>query len=73
MKPDDFRTDAENQWCPGCSNFGILSALRNALASIGKKPGEICLVSGIGQAAKMPHYVKANFFNGLHGRGSSCS
>jgi 2-oxoglutarate ferredoxin oxidoreductase subunit beta len=68
MKPDDFRTDAENQWCPGCPNFGILSALRNALASIGKKPEEICLVSGIGQAAKMPHYVKANFFNGLHGR-----
>ncbi len=26
------------------------------------------LVSGIGQAAKMPHYVNASFFNGLHGR-----
>ena len=26
------------------------------------------LVSGIGQAAKMPHYIDANFFNGLHGR-----
>jgi 2-oxoglutarate ferredoxin oxidoreductase subunit beta len=26
------------------------------------------LVSGIGQAAKLPHYTKANVFNGLHGR-----
>jgi 2-oxoglutarate ferredoxin oxidoreductase subunit beta len=33
-----------------------------------KSPHEICLVSGIGQAAKLPHYLKCNFFNGLHGR-----
>ncbi len=26
------------------------------------------MVSGIGQAAKMPHYLRVNFFNGLHGR-----
>jgi 2-oxoglutarate ferredoxin oxidoreductase subunit beta len=26
------------------------------------------VVSGIGQAAKMPHYIKVNGFNGLHGR-----
>lgn len=25
-------------------------------------------VSGIGQAAKAPHYINANLFNGLHGR-----
>jgi 2-oxoglutarate ferredoxin oxidoreductase subunit beta len=27
------------------------------------------MVSGIGQAAKMPQYIDSNFFNGLHGRG----
>jgi 2-oxoglutarate/2-oxoacid ferredoxin oxidoreductase subunit beta len=68
MKADDFRTEAENQWCPGCPNFGIWAALRSALAVFGRPPEQICLVSGIGQAAKMPHYIKANFFNGLHGR-----
>jgi 2-oxoglutarate ferredoxin oxidoreductase subunit beta len=26
------------------------------------------MVSGIGQAAKTPHYLRTNFFNGLHGR-----
>ena len=25
-------------------------------------------MSGIGQAAKMPHYIRCNCFNGLHGR-----
>jgi len=35
---------------------------------LGRKPNEVLLVSGIGQAAKLPHYVRCNCFNGLHGR-----
>ena len=65
---EDYRSDAENQWCPGCPNFGILTALKQALIALDKKPEELCLISGIGQAAKLPHYLKCNFFNGLHGR-----
>jgi len=55
-------------WCPGCGNFAILEAVKGALADLGKTPGEVVVVSGIGQAAKAPHYMKVNFFNGLHGR-----
>jgi len=55
-------------WCPGCGNFGILSILKEVLADLGKRPEELVLVSGIGQAAKIPHYLKTHFFNGLHGR-----
>jgi 2-oxoglutarate ferredoxin oxidoreductase subunit beta len=55
-------------WCPGCGNFGILSAVKKALANLGKPPEEVLLVSGIGQAAKLPHYARAHVFNGLHGR-----
>jgi 2-oxoglutarate ferredoxin oxidoreductase subunit beta len=65
---EEYQSDAENQWCPGCPNFGILKALKNALVTLDKKPEEVCLVSGIGQAAKLPHYLRCNFFNGLHGR-----
>ena len=54
-------------WCPGCGNFGILSALKNALAELDIAPEELVVVSGIGQAAKIPHYLKCNAFNGLHG------
>ncbi|WP_176237315.1 hypothetical protein [Candidatus Hakubella thermalkaliphila] len=35
---------------------------------LGKSPHELLLVSGIGQASKLPHYLKCNTFNGLHGR-----
>lgn len=64
----DYKSDVEIQWCPGCPNHGILQALKMALVELEKAPHEICLVSGIGQAAKLPHYLKCNFFNGLHGR-----
>ena len=55
-------------WCPGCGNFGILDILKNALAELEIAPQKMVIVSGIGQAAKLPHYLKTNFFNGLHGR-----
>ncbi|MBN2109781.1 MAG: 2-oxoacid:ferredoxin oxidoreductase subunit beta [Methanosarcinaceae archaeon] len=58
----------ETAWCPGCGNFGILRALKNALVDTGRSPGDVLLVSGIGQSGKLPHYLKCNFFNGLHGR-----
>ncbi|MGC1402505.1 MAG: 2-oxoacid:ferredoxin oxidoreductase subunit beta [Thermodesulfobacteriota bacterium] len=58
----------ETAWCPGCGNFSILKAVKQALVGLGLRPQEVLLVSGIGQAAKAPHYLRANVFNGLHGR-----
>jgi len=58
----------ETAWCPGCGNFSILEAVKQGLADSGIAPHEVLLVSGIGQAAKAPHYLNANVFNGLHGR-----
>jgi 2-oxoglutarate ferredoxin oxidoreductase subunit beta len=60
--------DIDIAWCPGCGNFPILKTLKLALAELQIKPTDIVLVSGIGQAAKIPHYFKTNVFNGLHGR-----
>ncbi len=68
MELKDFDSSDPVAWCGGCGNFGMQAALKTALVKLGKKPQELLLVSGIGQAAKMPHYINANFFNGLHGR-----
>lgn len=67
-KQDPFANDVEIQWCPGCPNYSILEAFKIAFKTLGKAPRDVCLVSGIGQAAKLPHYLQCNFFNGLHGR-----
>jgi len=60
--------DYETAWCPGCGNFSILKAVKQALVASQLKPHNVLFVSGIGQAAKAPHYLNANVFNGLHGR-----
>lgn len=55
-------------WCPGCGNYAMLTALKEALAELEIDPERLVVVSGIGQAAKAPHYYRCNLFNGLHGR-----
>ncbi|MBS3731551.1 MAG: 2-oxoacid ferredoxin oxidoreductase [Desulfobacterales bacterium] len=64
----DYQCDFENKWCPGCGNFGVLNAMKNALAALALPPEKVLIVSGIGQAAKTPHFLRCNFFHGLHGR-----
>jgi 2-oxoglutarate/2-oxoacid ferredoxin oxidoreductase subunit beta len=63
--------DIDIAWCPGCGNYAILRTLKQALAELEISPTNLVLVSGIGQAAKAPHYFKTNVFNGLHGRALS--
>ncbi|HPQ69940.1 MAG TPA: thiamine pyrophosphate-dependent enzyme [bacterium] len=64
----DYQNDVPNQWCPGCGNFPILDAVKMALVELQLAPQDVLLVSGIGQAPKLPHYLRVNAFNGLHGR-----
>lgn len=64
---DDFKGQ-KPAWCPGCGNFAILRILKSALIDLGLEPHQFTMVSGIGQAGKLPHYLKCNTFNGLHGR-----
>jgi len=61
-------SDNQPAWCPGCGNFPILKTFDEAVDEAGLDRKRLVLVSGIGQAAKFPHYTRANVFNGLHGR-----
>ncbi|MCR3921504.1 MAG: 2-oxoacid:ferredoxin oxidoreductase subunit beta [Firmicutes bacterium] len=66
-KAQEYLT-SETAWCPGCGNFAIRDAVAAALAELDFAPHQVLMCSGIGQAAKMPHYLRVNGFNGLHGR-----
>ena len=63
-----FNGGQKSTWCPGCGDFGILAALKQALAGLDLHPHEVLLVSGIGCGSKLPHYMKANGYNSIHGR-----
>ncbi len=58
----------ETAWCPGCGNFSIRKAVVKALVELGLPPHKAVFSTGIGQAAKAPHYIRVNTLNGLHGR-----
>jgi len=64
----DFEGRERPTWCPGCGNFGILNAIKMALAERDIAPHEILIVTGIGCGSKLPHYMKVNGFHTLHGR-----
>jgi 2-oxoglutarate/2-oxoacid ferredoxin oxidoreductase subunit beta len=64
----DYAQSMPIAWCPGCGNFSILQAFRKTMVALNLEPHQILMVSGIGQAPKLPHYTHGNVFNGLHGR-----
>ena len=65
---NDFNVKERMQWCPGCGNFGLMGAVKGALADLEKNLHEVVIVSGIGCSGKVPHYVNTYGFEGLHGR-----
>lgn len=64
----DFDVKEKLQWCPGCGNYGLISALKGALAELGIPQHETAIASGIGCSSKLPHYVNTYGFEGIHGR-----
>ena len=64
----DLATPEIINWCPGCGNFGVLSAFKNTLVELGFEREQVVLVSGIGCHGKMVNYVNINGFHGIHGR-----
>lgn len=63
-----IRQGCDIAWCPGCGNYAILKLMSTVMAELKLDRQRTVLVSGIGQAAKIPQYLEVHFFNGLHGR-----
>ena len=61
----ELGTYAQNTWCPGCGNFGILTSIKKALADLeedGLDLNKVAIVSGIGCHAKIVDYINVNTF-----------
>ena len=63
-----FKERETTSWCPGCGNFPLRKALKDSLNEMDLNYEDVVMFTGIGQAAKMPHFLKINGYNGLHGR-----
>ena len=63
-----FDTGVRPQWCPGCGNYGVLAAVRAALADLGFRREDVVAVAGIGCHGRMTEYLDVNAFHAIHGR-----
>ena len=64
----EYRSKALPTWCPGCGYFSISEGVTSALNTLGIKPKDTVVVSGIGCASRFPFFVNAYGFHTLHGR-----
>jgi pyruvate ferredoxin oxidoreductase beta subunit len=67
---EDFTPGIEPQatWCPGCGDFGVLKALKQAMPEVGRTPDETLLVTGIGCSGKLSSYFESYGYHSIHGR-----
>ena len=68
---DQLATTAENTWCPGCGNFGILNAMKKAISMLeqhGIPRDHVIISSGIGCHGKIFDYVNLSGLYSIHGR-----
>lgn len=73
--PQDFKSDQEVKWCPGCGNHFILNAVTKALPEVAEalnyQHQRFTFVSGIGCSSRFPYYVHTYGFHGIHGRAAA--
>jgi 2-oxoglutarate ferredoxin oxidoreductase subunit beta len=63
-----YNNQVKVTWCPGCGDYGILNAVKSALAQLEIYPHEVLFFSGIGCGSTLPDYTNANAFTTIHGR-----
>lgn len=69
----DFDTVARPDWCPGCGDFGIQVAIKQALTALQLEPHKVALVTDIGCSSKMTHWINTYGLHSLHGRAVACA
>lgn len=68
LKLSDLSTPCVPTWCPGCGNFGLWTAFKQAAVTVGWDNTNSVLVAGIGCHGHILNFIKLTSFEGLHGR-----
>lgn len=65
---NQYNTVCPPTWCPGCGNYGVFTALKQALTTMNIKPYNVVTITDIGCAGNMADFINTNVFHALHGR-----
>jgi len=69
----DWTSDQEPRWCPGCGDYGILTAVQMLMPTLGVRRENTVFISGIGCAARFPYYMDTYGMHSIHGRAPAVS
>ncbi len=64
----EYNKNIKPTWCPGCGNFAIHMALKNALSQLDIKPSQAYITFDIGCNGNGADKINTYAFKGLHGR-----
>ncbi len=64
----EYKSGAKPVWCPGCGDFGVLTAATKAMAQLQIARKDIVVVSGIGCSSRTPYFLSSYGFHSVHGR-----
>ena len=64
----DYKSGTKPVWCPGCGDFGVLTAAYKALAQLQLLKKDVVVVSGIGCSSRTPYFMSTYGFHSVHGR-----
>jgi 2-oxoglutarate ferredoxin oxidoreductase subunit beta len=67
----DFVSDQEVRWCPGCGDYSILAQMQRIMPELGIPRENIVFVSGIGCSSRFPYYMNTYGFHTIHGRATA--
>src|SRR5580692_6582025 len=67
LTKDTYKGKIHPDWCPGCGDFSVLSALQTALFELGLQPHQVVTISGIGCSSNLPGFINTYGMHTLHG------
>lgn len=68
LTANDFASDQDIRWCPGCGDYSVLAQMKKMLPELGLPPEQIVFVSGIGCSSRFPYYMNTYGVHSIHGR-----
>jgi 2-oxoglutarate ferredoxin oxidoreductase subunit beta len=71
LTKQDFSSDQETRWCPGCGDYAILATVQSLMPELGVPPERTVFVSGIGCAGRFVYYMDTYGVHGIHGRATA--
>lgn len=67
----NFKSDQDVRWCPGCGDHAILNSIQKAMAELGVSPDNTAVISGIGCSSRLTYYINSYGMHTIHGRASA--